>query len=308
MMTNTTGTTAHELLASTTLAHADRTAVHWVDRDRTLSYAEASDSMARAAATLDDFGVEAGGHVGVFAHPGLDYVVAMLGAWSLGAAAVLVDLAAKESFAAQMSSVEPDAIIYTNDHFDHVQPAIEQLTSVRAYAGMDGPQAGNVGWLETLAATSPRTIDAARSVDAEATAIVTFGRDDSSEVASHRDLVGSAAQFVEQVGMTTDDVTLCAVPLATRFHLEASVLAAFTVGATAGMLKTWNRETAWDGMDRHGTTVLCADAAHCRDLLDVSSERGRAPSALRAVVTADADAAAMLEQLRARFDLEVYGA
>jgi long-chain acyl-CoA synthetase len=300
--------TAHELLSSSTLAHADRTALHWVDRDRTLTYAAASDAMARAAATLDEFGVAPGGHVGVFAHPGLDYVVAMLGSWSLGAAAALVDLAAKQSFGAQMSSVAPDAIIYTNDHFDDVRPAIDQLPTVRAYAGMDGPQAGNVGWLETLATATPRSADGSISVDGEATAIVTFGPDDVPVAVRHRDLVDGAERFVERVGLTVDDSTLCAVPLATRFHLEASVLAAFSVGATAGMLKTWDRESAWEAMDRHGTTVLCADVMHCRDLFDESSARGRTPAALRAVVAADVDSAAMLGLLQERFDLEVYDA
>ncbi len=105
---------------------ADTTAIHWVDRDRLLTYAEAVDAMARAAAVLSGFGVSSGGRVGLFAHPGLDYVVALLGAWRLGATAVLVDLADKDRCHELMTAASPDAVVYTNDHFDYVQASHAQ--------------------------------------------------------------------------------------------------------------------------------------------------------------------------------------
>ena len=137
---------------------ASDTAVHWVDRDRALTYREAVDAMARAAAVLSGFGVPAGGRVGLFAHPGLDYVVALLGAWRLGATAVLVDLADKDRFHELMSAAAPHAVVYTNDHFDYVRPTLAALgsgDSPTVFAGMDGPQEGTVGWLDALAEATP---------------------------------------------------------------------------------------------------------------------------------------------------------
>ena len=129
---------------------ATDTAIHWVDRDRALTYKEAVDAMARAAAVLAGFGVPAGGRVGLFAHPGLDYVVALLGAWRLGATAVLVDLADKDRFHELMTAAAPHAVVYTNDHFDYVRPTLAALgsgDSPTVFAGMDGPRRErSAGW------------------------------------------------------------------------------------------------------------------------------------------------------------------
>ena len=125
---------------------AGTTAVHWVDRDRSLSFAGALDAMARAAAVLSGFGVGPGGRVGLFAHPGLDYVVALLGAWRLGATAVLVDLAGKDRFHELMVAASPDAVVYTNDHFDYVRPTGPPLARLSSPAWTGLRTARSAGW------------------------------------------------------------------------------------------------------------------------------------------------------------------
>ncbi|MCY4666290.1 MAG: AMP-binding protein, partial [Acidimicrobiaceae bacterium] len=150
------------------------TAIHWVDRDRSLTYAEAVDAMARAAAVLAGFGVTPGGRVGLFAHPGLDYVVALLGTWRLQATAVVVDLADKDRFHELMTAASPDAVVYTNDHFDYVRPTLAALRSARrgtVFAGMDGPQSGTVGWLDALSEAVPLAEPPAATIAADSIAL-----------------------------------------------------------------------------------------------------------------------------------------
>ena len=276
------------------------TAVHWVDRDRSLTYAEAVDAMARAAAVLSGFGVAPGGRVGLFAHPGLDYVVALLGAWRLGATAVLVDLADKDRFGDLMTAAPPDAVVYTNDHFDYVRPTVAVLGSApdrTVFAGMDGPQPGTVGWLDALAeavplAESPASVDAdslAFTIPASATPSDSANPPDSATPEptqrTHAELIEAASAVAAGLDLGPSDSTLCPTPLAHPFHLEASILPALLRGATAGLLKAWQPDDAWEQMERHGTTVLCGTPDHCTDLLAVSAARGRKPSALRALVT-----------------------
>ncbi len=299
---------AHQLLGPEGAGDPSRTAIHWVDRDRSLTYAEARDAMQRAAATLSSFGVGAGGRVGLFAHPGLDYVVALLGAWRLGASAVMVDLAAKERYGELMAAGAPDAIVYTNDHFDYVGPAMATLPTVRVHAGMDGPQKGTVGWLETLATADVEAVPVDETGDGagEDVAIVTFGPDGEPAPVTHRELLAAASSLADRLGMEPSDVTMCPTPLADRFHLEASILPALARGATAAMLKTWEAEPGWDAMDRHGTTVLCGDAGHCRDLLAVSGARGRAPASLRiAVALPSPEARDLVPRFRSELGLEL---
>ena len=283
---------------------ATATAIHWVDRDRALTYGEAVDAMARAAAVLSGFGVPAGGRVGLFAHPGLDYVVALLGAWRLGATAVLVDLADKDRFHELMTAAAPHAVVYTNDHFDYVRPtraALGRGDSPTVFAGMDGPQPGTVGWLDALSEAAPlaepptATDDSATggpaAVSATAAAAaanaIALTAPASATTRMHVELIEAATAVADRLDLTPDDATLCPTPLAQPFHLEASILPALTRGATAGLLKSWQPDDAWDAMERNGTTVLCGTAAHAADLARVSAARGRNPSALREVLVAE---------------------
>ena len=298
---------AADLLTASAAAEAwpgadGTTAVHWVDRDRSLTYAEAVDAMARAAAVLSGFGVAPGGRVGLFAHPGLDYVVALLGAWRLGATAVLVDLADKDRFGDLMTAAPPDAVVYTNDHFDYVRPTVAALGSAprpTVFAGMDGPQPGTVGWLDALAeavplAEPPASVDSdslAFTIPASATPSDSVNPSDpvtpEPTQRTHAELIEAASAVAAGLDLGPSDSTLCPTPLAHPFHLEASILPALLRGATAGLLKVWHPDDAWEQMERHGTTVLCGTPRHCTDLLSVSAARGRKPSALRAAITVE---------------------
>ena len=63
-----------------------------MDRDRRLTYAEAAAGMERVAGALAALGVKKGDRVGIFAHNGIDYVLAMFGAWRLGAISAHVNV------------------------------------------------------------------------------------------------------------------------------------------------------------------------------------------------------------------------
>ena len=275
-------------MSATRAQAASATAVHWVDRDRALTYKEAVDAMARAAAVLAGFGVPPGGRVGLFAHPGLDYVVALLGAWRLGATAVLVDLADKDRFHELMTAAAPHAVVYTNDHFDYVRPTVAALGTAgrgTVFAGMDGPQPGTVGWLDALAEATPLVEAPATTANATAANAIALTAPASATTRTHAELIEAAAAVAARLDLNPDDATLCPTPLAQPFHLEASILPALLRGATAGLLKSWQPDDAWQQMERNGTTVLCGTPEHCVQLLEASTARGRKPASLRAAVT-----------------------
>ena len=291
---------------------AGATAVHWVDRDRSLTYAEAADAMARAAAVLSGFGVAAGGRVGLFAHPGLDYVVALLGAWRLGATAVLVDLADKDRFHDHMTAASPDAVVYTNDHFDYVRPTVAALGSApgrTVFAGMDGPQPGTVGWLDALAEAVPLAEPPA-SVDADSLALTI--------PASANPAPANPAPAIPAPADPADSAT----PKPTqRTHAElieaaSAVAASLDLGpvrlhavpdAAGPSLPSRGQPPPGPAARRHrrpaqgpgspttpgnkwsATAPLCCAAPpdHCADLLSVSAARGRKPFALRAAITVE---------------------
>ena len=89
-------------------------ALNWVDRNVALSAEEAVDGMERMAGTLAHLGVAPGDRVLIFAHNGMDYLLAMLGTWRLGAISALVNV-----------KYADDLAYYVDDHrpkSDHLYP------------------------------------------------------------------------------------------------------------------------------------------------------------------------------------------
>ena len=137
----------------------------WVKRDRSLSYAQAAEATDRVAAGLAALGVERGDRVGVFAHSGLDYLLAMLGSWRAGAVAALVDLRHADDLDAYFGDCIPRVVIYTHDYFEAVDRHRAALPSVETYVCFDGAQPGALDWAEILGCTGAPPADVATDGD-----------------------------------------------------------------------------------------------------------------------------------------------
>ena len=67
----------HQLLLDGAAREPDKVALRWVDRDVALTFAEAVTAMERCAGALHHLGVRKGDRVSIFAHNGMDYVLAL---------------------------------------------------------------------------------------------------------------------------------------------------------------------------------------------------------------------------------------
>jgi long-chain acyl-CoA synthetase len=129
----------------------DRTALHWVERDRSLTYETAVLTMDRVAGALASLGVARGDRVAVFAHNGLDYLAAMFGTWRLGAVCALVNVQYADTLDYYVNDATPRVLIYTGDHLATIDKHRPELRSVEHYVCFDGPQGGALGWDDLLA-------------------------------------------------------------------------------------------------------------------------------------------------------------
>jgi acyl-CoA synthetase (AMP-forming)/AMP-acid ligase II len=82
----------HQLLRDGAERTPDKIALRWVDRDRALTFSAAVAEMERFAGALHHLGVRKGDRVTVFAHNGLDYLMALFACWRIGAIAALVNV------------------------------------------------------------------------------------------------------------------------------------------------------------------------------------------------------------------------
>lgn len=279
----------HQLLARGAARHPSKTALGWVKRDRSLSYAEAAAATERVAAGLAALGVERGDRVGVFAHSGLDYLLAMFGTWRLGAVSALVDLSRAEEADRYFGDCRPKAVIYTHDYFDAVERHRAALDSVETYVCFDGAQPGATDWAEVLGSAQDPPADVAAEADA---AHLSYTSDETGWPAgsclSHEPTCGAARALAERHGIGADDVSLGPTPLSGGYQVVANLLPALSVGATCWVMNNWEAEGGLDVADRLGATILAADTAVLTAArADAASRPGGLPASLRLVLAGE---------------------
>jgi long-chain acyl-CoA synthetase len=267
----------------------ERTAFHWVERGRTLSYADAVVGMERVAGALASLGVERGDRVGVFAHNGMDYLLAMFGTWRLGAICALVNVQYADRLDYYVNDSEPKVLIYTGDHHETIERHRPNLPSVRRYVCLDGAREGSLAWGDLLDAAAPPPPDRAKEEDV-AHLSYTSGTSGNPKGAclGHEPTMRATRCIAERLRIEASDVTLGPTALSSSYHLVANLLPGLHRGATVCVMSKWEREKGWVSLEELGATILAANPTILRDVLDESRQRGRAPSQLRLGVSGGA--------------------
>ena len=276
----------HDLLLDGAHRHPDRPALVWVERERTLTYAEAVEQMERMAGALASLGVGPGDRVGVFAHNGMDYLMAMFGAWRLGAVAALVSVQYADTLDYYVNDARPKVLIYTHDHLPTIDRHRVALTSVEHYVCMDGPQPGAVGLGDLLASAPAPPPD---TVDETAVAHLSYTSGTSGNpkgaCLAHEPTMRATRCIGERLRLAPGTVSFGPTALSSSYQLVANLLPALHVGGTVCVMSRWSADAGWDALERLGASVLAANPIVLRDLLDESARRGRPPAALRVGVS-----------------------
>ena len=264
----------------------ERRALHWVDRARALTYAEAVQAMDRVAGGMASLGVERGDRIGIFAHNGLDYLTAMFGTWRLGAISTLVNLQYADSLDYYVNDADPRVLIYTGDHFDTIERHRPNLPSIEHYVCFDGPQEGAVGWAELLEAAGAPPADRVDESDV-AHLSYTSGTSGAPKGAclAHEPTMRATRCIAERLRMRSDDVSLGPTALSSSYQLVANLLPVLHAGGTTCVMSRWNADAGWDAAETLRATVLAANPPVLTDMADESARRGRPPTALRVVLS-----------------------
>lgn len=272
----------HRLLTLGAERHPDRPALHWVDRDRGLTYAEAVDAMDRMAGALHDLGVGKGDRVSVFAHNGLDYLVAMLGTWRIGAIAALVNVKFADELTDYFADHTPSVVIYTHDMEGPVKAAMAAVSTIRHRLCMDGPQDGALSLPALMVAALPAPPDPGDE-DAIAHLSYTSGTTGKPKGAClrHEPTVRAARCIGERLRLRGGDVSFGPSALSSSYQLVANILPPLAVGASLNVMGRWTRQTGYDALKVRGATMLVANPPILDDVLQESLVRGGPPPALR---------------------------
>src|SRR6202162_4825005 len=140
----------HQLLIDGAERTPDRLALHWVDRDIALPYEKAVLAMEGMAGALASLGVGKGDRVAVFAHNGMDYLIAIFGTWRIGAISALVNVQFADELDYYYADHTPSVVIYTHDMAEAVRRAAHSAGSGGHLICMDGPQDGALSLPELM--------------------------------------------------------------------------------------------------------------------------------------------------------------
>jgi len=275
----------HQLVYDAAARTPDKVAFRWVDRDRSLTYAQAAEATERMAGALHALGVGKGDRVGVFAHNGLDYVVTMLGAWRVGAIAALVNVKFADELGFYFADHTPKVVVYTHDMLDPVRHAAP-AGAVAHLVCMDGAQEGAHSLPELMAAGLPPPPD-----PGDETAIAhlsytsgTTGRPKAACLC-HEPTVRASRCIAERLRVRAADVSFSPTALSSSYQLVGNLLPQLAHGCTINIMGRWTQSTGWDAVDRAGATILVGNPTLLEEVLTESRARGRVPGRLRFALT-----------------------
>jgi acyl-CoA synthetase (AMP-forming)/AMP-acid ligase II len=273
----------HQLLIEGAERTPDRLALHWVDRDVALTYEQAVGAMESMAGALASLGVRKGDRVGVFAHNGMDYLLALFGTWRVGAISALVNV----QFAAELdyyyADHTPSVVIYTHDMAQAVRRAARSAGSVRHLICMDGPQDGALSLPELMAAKLPAPPDP-NDESAVAHLAYTSGTTGKPKGAclAHEPTTRAARCIAERLRITNADESFGPTALSSSYQLVANLLPPLSRGAGSHVMGKWSQSAGWDALERTGASLLVANPTLLGQVLVESRTRGRLPGRLRA--------------------------
>jgi len=274
--------TFNDMLRRTAWRLPEQTFLYWSDKKRSITYAEGEQISDQVAGALAALGVKKGDRVGIFAHNGIDYVMAMYGAWKLGAISAHVNVLQADNLAYFVNDSEPKVFIYTGDMHPVIERNRPQMPSVEHYICYDGARDGSHDW-STLLSDAPKP--PAIEVSDEDSAHLSYTSGSSGKpkgaVLAHGFTARATHCIAERVGLSSADISLGPSSLSSSYHLVANLLPGIHRGMNIGLMTKWDAETAWQEMDQRNVTLFPANPLLLAEILEISRQKGRKPNALR---------------------------
>jgi acyl-coenzyme A synthetase/AMP-(fatty) acid ligase len=279
----------HQLLYDGAARRPDKIAFRWVDRDKTLTFAQAVSAMEHFAGALHHLGIRKGDRVTVFAHNGMDYILALFACWRIGAIAALVNVRFADELDYYFADHGPSVVIYTHDMTGPVHRAAAKVKTIRALVCMDGPEPGAESLPALLEAKMTPPPDPADE-DAIAHLSYTSGTTGKPKGAclAHEPTMRAANCIAERLRITSDDVSFGPTALSSSYQLVGNLLPPLHRGVTVNVMGRWTQSSGWDALEKTTATILVGNPTLLTELLIESRSRGRIPSKLRLTVSGGA--------------------
>ena len=251
----------HQLFENTASRMPDKVAL--VSGDTRYTYGELDALAARLAASLQRLGVKRGDRVAIFADNGVEMVAGVYGALKAGTVFMPVNpLTKSDKFAYLLNDSRAACLITTQALRGVWEPAIAHASSVNAciVAGLPADDGGGLLMsYDAAIAGASRIPMPSPTIDQDLASIIyTSGStgEPKGVMLTHLNMVSAARSVNGYLGMTGDDVIMCALPLAFDYGLY-QILMGFMVGATVVLERSFSFPVkVLETMANEGATVF----------------------------------------------------
>jgi acyl-CoA synthetase (AMP-forming)/AMP-acid ligase II len=241
------------LLGLLTPAPADQTAIILPEQNIRVTYGQLRDQVTSVAAALASAGIRRGDRVGMALPNGLPTIVAFLAASEAGTAAPLNPGYKEDEFRFYLEDTNARVLLLPPEGADEARRAAGSTVPI---VTVDLDAAGSVS-LRGLAPGAPAE---APVLDDVALILHTSGSTGRPKRVplSHRNLTISAGNVARSYALTSNDVSLCVMPLFHVHGLVASTLATLATGGTVVVPGKFNPLSFWRVAKDHGATWYSA--------------------------------------------------
>ena len=227
------------------------------------SYQQLDGLVTRLAASLQRLGVTRGSRVTIFADNGVEVVASVFAALKAGAVCMPVNPLTKSDKLAYLLNDSRSSCLITTQALRGVwEPALARNSSVRSclVSGLRSPDANaRLESYEKAAAADAESLRPVTLIDQDLASIIyTSGStgEPKGVMLTHLNMVSAARSVNGYLGMTADDVIMCALPLAFDYGLY-QVLMGFMVGATVVLERSFSFPVkVLETMANEGVTVF----------------------------------------------------
>ena len=287
---------------------ADATAL--IESDRSVTYGELTSLVAGTAGGLRSIGVGPGDRVAILAPNDLAFVIGFLAAQNLGAVACPISHQNPETvLALRFSELDPAALIVGKATAELGLWATESGLIDPSRAGTPaGCPSDDIAPLPDGPAVDPVDVDpAATSTILHTSGIVGAPR---AAVLTAQNMAAAQQRIIAAgPGLSSDDITLAALPFPHVLGLNMCLLPSLRAGATVVLQQRWHPQEALELIARHGVSHVVGVPPMWAALCSVAQADPEAAEKMASVTFARAGASSLspsvAETVQTAFGLEL---
>ncbi len=279
---------------------AGRTAV--VYGSSRISFSELADKVCVAAGALRDLGIASGARVGIMIPSEPEFIVVQQALFMLGATVSPLNIYYRPGeLAHAIASCALDAIVLHQDLRDRLQQSVRHdVGSLRLaiLTGSSGESSGFVSLDRAKLSAAPvcePVFVASEDVVLLLNTSATTGKS-KGVMLTAGNLAANYDSTPRWLGLTSEDVILCTLPLYNTFGLNQCINAVLRTGATLVLLPRFDPERCVQAIQRYGCTFMPAVPTMLQKIVDQPGLRPGVLHTLKRIMTGGAPVPAALLQ------------